>query len=145
MTGGATESCDQYLDSSVVLRILLNEKGALELKKGGRYLSSELIRVECMRTLFRMSHEGLLIEEELDDLFAKLHAALMEIHLIRITSLILNRSAERFIVHLSSLDAIHFASFLLWSERNPKPTRLCTHDRQLGKAALRMGFDVVGI
>jgi predicted nucleic acid-binding protein len=56
-----------YLDSSALLRLILREPGALDLADLARcesILSSELLAVECPRTLDRLRLQGSLSVEE---------------------------------------------------------------------------------
>ena len=49
-----------YVDSSALLRVLLNEPNALKWAAVTHAISSELLRVECHRTLDRLWHARLM-------------------------------------------------------------------------------------
>ena len=54
-----------YLDSSALLRLILRQPGALDLKKlrsGESIISSELLAVECSRTIDRMRLHGVAVD-----------------------------------------------------------------------------------
>ena len=59
-----------YLDTSVLLRLVLHEPGALDqLPSFDTLVSSELISVECHRTLDRLRLQGVLTAHEAADAF----------------------------------------------------------------------------
>ena len=45
---------------------------------------------------------------------------------------------------LKTLDAIHLASAILWQQQEEVDILFLTHDEQLAKGALAMGFKVLG-
>jgi uncharacterized protein len=133
-----------YVDSSVLLRIVFNEPGALrEWRRIDRALASELIRLECRRTIDRAR-----IRERLsDEGVAQRHAAVLEVleafDLISLDALVLERAAEPFPTLLGSLDAIHLATALL-ARSQVDDLCMATHDGELATAARAMGFEVLG-
>ena len=134
-----------YVDSSVVLRIVLGQPDPLpEWSRLERAISSELLRVECLRTIDRLR-----IRAGLDDrTVAERRGALLEtieaIDLVALDAGIIARAAEPFPTLVRALDAIHLASALAIREEIPSLVFL-THDAILGLAAAAMGFDVRGI
>jgi predicted nucleic acid-binding protein len=134
-----------YVDSSVLLRIILGERGRLRgWTRITRAVSSELIRVECLRTIDRAR-----IRERLpDDEVAARRTAVLEqleaFDLVKLESRVLARAAEPFPTLIGSLDAIHLTSALLARGRIPQLARFATHDATLATAARAVGFDVVG-
>ena len=58
---------------------------------------------------------------------------------------ILRRAGEPYPVALKTLDAVHLATALMWRDRRAPDLVFATHDRQLGRAALALGFDVLGL
>lgn len=57
----------------------------------------------------------------------------------------LARAAQPMPTELSTLDAIHLATALLWRERATAELVMATHDAALGTAARAFGLRVVGI
>jgi predicted nucleic acid-binding protein len=133
-----------YVDSSVLLRIVLGEPRRLRI--WGRItqaVSSELIRLECLRTLDR-ARLTLGLE---DEVIAQRRAVVLDViqgfSLVPVAAPILERAAEPFPTMLGSLDAIHLASALLVRGRF-EDLSLATHDDELGLAARAVGFRVQG-
>jgi predicted nucleic acid-binding protein len=134
-----------YVDSSVLLRIALNERGALrEWRRIERPFASELIRLECRRTIDRAR-----IRERLGDrAVAQQRAAVLGLldtfHILPLDTVVLERAAEPFPTLLSSLDAIHLATALL-ARAQVDDLYFATHDGELATAAQAMGFEVLGM
>ena len=134
-----------YVDTSVLLRVVLGEPERLKIwPKINTPISSELIRLECMRTIDRGR-----IRLGLDDRSVAMQrsAVIETIDTLRLISLdrsILDRAAEPFPTSLGSLDAIHLASALLAREQF-EDLILATHDDELGLAAQAVGFPVQGV
>jgi len=134
-----------YLDTSVVLRRLLKEPGALS--GWGRWTAayaSRLWLTEALRTVERLRLVGRMDDEDVarvrDD-FRQVHAAL---HIIPVEETVLVRAGESFPTTLGTLDAIHLASALAVQEEVPLD-RFLTHDRALALAAASLGFAVEGV
>ncbi len=135
-----------YLDSSVLLRVILGQHDAL--KEWGRVsegIASALVEVECLRTLDRLR----LIENYADNVIAERREAvyrLMEsMEIVEITYPILSRASQPLPTSLGTLDAIHLATALLWKERAGKVLSMATHDVALAVAARASGLPVVGV
>ena len=134
-----------YVDSSVLLRVALNERGALrEWRRIGRPLASELIRLECRRTIDRAR-----IRERLgDQTVAQQREAVFELldafDLVPLDSVVLERAAEPSPTLLGSLDAIHLASALL-ARSQLSDLHFATHDDELATSARAVGFHVLGV
>lgn len=133
-----------YVDSSVLLRIVLGERGTLrEWSRITRALSSELIRLECLRTIDRAR-----IRHRLDDAaVAQQRAAVLEqlegFEIVPIETGVLERAEEPFPTLLGSLDALHLATALLTRSQVPE-LLFATHDGGLATAARAVGFSVLG-
>ncbi|HEU4385683.1 MAG TPA: type II toxin-antitoxin system VapC family toxin [Anaeromyxobacteraceae bacterium] len=134
-----------YLDSSVVLRIVLGQPGALggwrEVERG---VTSELARLECLRTIDRLRLRHRLPAADVSAYLEELEATMAEIDLVELTRDVLRRAAEPVGAPLGTLDALHLATALLWRERNGPLDAFATHDAELGRAARACGFDVLG-
>ena len=126
-----------YLDTSVVLLILLKQEGASSakafcerLEPAERVLSSILLRIEVSRALHR---EGLpldIAEEFLDGVeIVDVHDAVVE-------------RACALTGELKSLDAIHLATATLL-DRPRDPVTVLTHDARLAAVARARNLAVV--
>ena len=135
-----------YLDSSVLLRVILGQRDAL--KEWGRVsqgIASALVEVECLRTLDRLR----LTENYADEVIAERREAvfrLMEsMEVVEITHPVLSRASQPLPTALGTLDAIHLSTALLWKERAGKVLSMATHDVALAVAAKASGLPVVGV
>lgn len=134
-----------YVDASVLLRIVLKERGSLrEWRRTTRLISSELIRLECLRTVDRARIREGLGDEEVAERRGGVLEALRSFELLRIDRLVLERAAGQFPTSLGTLDALHLTSALVAREDVPDLV-LATHDRDLALAAHSVGFHVVGV
>lgn len=133
-----------YIDSSVVLRIVLREPKPLrEWSRITEAVSSELVRVECLRVLDRLRHEGAMDDRQLARRRETMIEVLSGFSLVRINRAVLERAADPFPTQLRTLDALHLASALLLRERDPT-ARFATHDDDLAAAARAVGLKVIG-
>ena len=135
-----------YVDSSVVLRVVLRAAGSLKEWKGiDRFISSALLTVECLRTIHRLH----LLEPLADDEFAERVEAtekvLANVELVGLDRIVLERASGSFSLPVRTLDAIHLATAMLWREREDANLVFATHDRQLALAARASGFAVIGL
>jgi len=129
-----------YVDSSVLLRALLREPGRLRIwPKITVPIASELIRLECLRTIDRARIRRGLDDEVVADHRAAVLEAIEELDLVEIGPSVLQRATEPFPTVLGSLDAIHLASALLVKDEF-EDLSLATHDRELATAARAVGF-----
>ncbi|HEX6137263.1 MAG TPA: PIN domain-containing protein [Casimicrobiaceae bacterium] len=134
-----------YIDSSVLLRVILGQRNALkEWKRISQGVASALVEVECLRTLDRLRlaehHSDQVIGERRETVYRLMES--MEI--IEITHPVLARASQPLPTALGTLDAIHLATALLWKERAAKPLSMATHDHALALAARSSGLPVVG-
>jgi predicted nucleic acid-binding protein len=132
-----------YVDASVLLRVILGEPDPLADWASAVPLSSELIRVECLRVIDRAR-----IVLAVSDMQTARHRsdvleALGAFRLAPVTTTVLDRAAEPFPTALSSLDAIHLATALQLRDDIPD-LLVATHDRELAVAAQAVGFTVLG-
>jgi predicted nucleic acid-binding protein len=135
-----------YIDTSALLRLVLREPGALEdLRSWDGLVSSELIAVECSRTIDRLRLQGALTVEEAAVRWQAVAEWLEAIDLVLLGPLVLRRASEPLPTPLGTLDAIHLATALIWRERMGSLPTMATHDGALGLTARTFGFDVRGI
>jgi predicted nucleic acid-binding protein len=134
-----------YVDSSVLLRVILGEPDRLEIWPTiTNPVSSELIRLECLRTIDRARVRLRLDDRQIAHYRADVLEAIDAFSLVALDSVVLERAAEPFPTALGSLDAIHLASALLARE-SFDGLAFATHDDELGTAARATGFQVNGV
>jgi predicted nucleic acid-binding protein len=134
----------QYVDASVILRIIINAAGALPEGTLLYPTSSALLQVECLRTLDRFQISGELKRDEIPRSYAALHEAMSRIQLLKIDEKIVERAGGPFGVPLKTLDAIHLVTAIAWRERLNEEVTFLTHDNQLATAAREHDFPVIG-
>ncbi|MCC6194488.1 MAG: PIN domain-containing protein [Burkholderiales bacterium] len=134
-----------YLDSSVLLRVVLGQHDAL--REWGRVtqgVASALVEVECLRTLDRLR----LAERLSDDVIAERREAVYRLleamEIVELTHAVLSRAAQPLPTALGTLDAMHLATALLWKEQTGKALSMATHDAALAVAAKASGLRVIG-
>ena len=136
-----------YIDSSVILRVVLGQKDSLaEWKSISVGITSALTEVECLRTLDRLSLRKDVKTRELAIRRSTIYEMLQRLEVIELSRPVLARAGHPFPTPLGTLDAIHLASALLWRDR-PGESNLffATHDLELGLAAKSSGFAVLGV
>lgn len=134
-----------YLDSSVFLRLVLGQKDQLaEWPTLTAGVTSALTQVECLRTLDRLRLQRTLPEAVIESRQTVLHL-LRSVEIVEITPAILYRATQPMPAVLGTLDAIHVATALLWSELTKTRLVLATHDRGMARAASASGFTVFGV
>jgi predicted nucleic acid-binding protein len=135
-----------YLDSSVLLRVIVRHAGALgEWAAIRRGVASALVEVECLRTLDRLRLRGGVSDAEIALRREAVFRLLEALEVVQPTRAILARAAQPLPTELGSLDAIHLATALAWREATATELVMATHDVALGTAARASGLRVVGI
>lgn len=135
-----------YIDTSVLLRLVLREAGALEeLRSHDALVSSELIAVESCRTIDRLRLQGSLTPGEAAARLKAVTEWLEAVDLVLLRPPVLSRASDPLPMPLGTLDAVHLATALIWRERMGSLPIVATHDTTLGLAARTFGFDVLGI
>lgn len=134
-----------YVDSSVLLRLVLRQPGALkEWSSVEEGVTSALTQVECLRTLDRLR----VIERIPDGALASRREAifglLATLAVVDVAGVILDRAAQPLPTALGTLDAIHLATAQLWRERTAVELTMATHDAALATAARSLGMPIVG-
>jgi len=142
---GTARALNAYIDSSVLLRVVLGEPGSLpSWGLIDQALSSELIRLECLRTIDRARVQLRLGDDAVSRQRADVLEAIDSLSLIPLTRLVLERAADPFPTLVGSLDAIHLASAMLVREQYDE-LFFATHDQELADAARAMGLPVAGV
>jgi uncharacterized protein len=133
-----------YVDSSVLLRVVLGEPARLRVwRRITEAVSSEVIRLECLRTIDRARIRLGLPDEDVAARRAAVIDAIEAFNLVPVGKRVLERAADPFPTTLGSLDAIHLASALLVRDQFAELS-LATHDAELAVAARAVGFRVHG-
>lgn len=134
-----------YLDSSVLLRVVLGQSDALaqwaEIEDG---VASRLVEVECLRTLDRLRLVVGLDDPELAIRREAVYRLLGSLSIVELTRPVLARASQPMPTSLGTLDAIHLATALMWAEQSGSPLVMATHDRLLATAARASGLRVIG-
>jgi len=131
-----------YVDSSVVLRYILNDDPALGTAASSDAVgSSDLLVIECQRVLQRERMAGHLDDRQYSEAAVLLEEVLDRLTLIEMGPAVKRRAAGPFPTVIGTLDAIHLASAILWQETEPRADfRILTQDRQLALCARSMGI-----
>jgi hypothetical protein len=123
----------------------MGEPKALTLPKNiNEFVASEILKIECFRTIDRIRHVLNLSEDEVANRHAGLHKAIRSIRMVKFSDSISQRACDPFPVTLKTLDAIHLSTAVLWRQHEKKEILFLTHDDQLSKAARSLGFEVLG-
>jgi len=133
-----------YVDSSVVLRHILNDDPALGAAASSDAVgSSDLLAIECHRVLQRERMAGHLDDRQYTEAAVLLEDILDRLTLIEMGPAVKRRAAGLFPTVIGTLDAIHLASAILWQETEPgAELRILTQDRQLALCARSLGIPV---
>ncbi|MBI4470893.1 MAG: PIN domain-containing protein [Acidobacteria bacterium] len=135
-----------YLDSSVLLRVILGQRDKLkEWKSIDRGVASALVETECLRSLDRLRLRSGTGDEEIAIRREAVFRLLESIEVVDLDQRILKRAAQPLPTELGTLDAIHLVTALDWGEESGKPLVMATHDQALGVAARACGLPVVGL
>ena len=135
-----------YIDSSVLLRIVLGQPGRLvEWKAIASGVASGLAEVECLRTIDRVRLAAGLSDAETTRRREAVYRLMEALELVEPTAAVLRRAAQPLPTPLGTLDAIHLATASLWRETRGRELVLATHDHALAMAARASGFRVVGV
>jgi len=135
-----------YLDSSVILRVVLGQPGKLaEWKSVLLGVTSELAEVECLRTMDRLRLLGELTAEEAASGREAIYRIMEALEVVELSSAVMRRASQPMPAPLGTLDAIHLATADLWREGLGKDPIVATHDKALALAARASGFRVMGV
>jgi predicted nucleic acid-binding protein len=134
-----------YVDASVVLRLAFGQRDSLaEWPAVDRGVSSALVITESLRTLDRLRLRVTLSDSDVAGRRAKILELIASLELVEIDAVVLNRAALPMPTALGTLDAIHLATALLWTEMTGNTLTMATHDEALAMAAAAHGLPVVG-
>jgi predicted nucleic acid-binding protein len=134
-----------YVDSSVLLRLVLRQRGALvEWSSVDEGVTSALSQVECLRTLDRLRIVERISDEDLASRREAIFGLLATLSVVDAAGPVLDRAEQPLPTALGILDAIHLATAQLWRERTGAGLTMATHDTALATAARSLGMPVVG-
>lgn len=132
-----------YVDSSVVLRIVLGEPNPLkEWTVIDRPLASVLLQVEGLRVLDRLFTTR--SPDQVRRTFGALHEAIERVRLVKLSDEIITQAGQAFGSPLRTLDALHLSTAIVIRTALGGPIIFATHDEAQAKAALSMEFEVIG-
>jgi predicted nucleic acid-binding protein len=134
-----------YVDSSILLRIVLGQSNSLvEWPQLQHAIASELVEVECLRTMDRIRLHGRIQPEALAIRRETVFSLLNTMRLVAVSRAILVRASQPCPTPLGTLDAIHLATALAVREADSPSLTMATHDAALGLAARASGLPVIG-
>ena len=122
-----------YIDSSAILKLIVQEKesDAVRSISRARFITSEISRVEIIRTVLRNEPKALKAAQ----------GVLKNLNILTIDSATLTqaeRLPER--TNIRGLDAIHLAAA---GKLGLRISVILTYDKQMAKAARELGFEVM--
>ncbi len=134
-----------YIDSSVILRLVLSEPGSLaEWPDVHQGVTSALAEVEVLRTLDRIRFSVPTVDSRALAARREVAFRILEgLETVEITRGVLARAAQPLPTPLGTLDAIHLVSAMGWREQF-EALVFATHDVALAAAARASGFEVIG-
>ena len=134
-----------YLDSSVLLRVVLGQGDALkEWRRITQGVASALVEVECLRTLDRVRLTRRFADETIATRRETVYRLLEAMQIVEITHPVLSRASQPLSTAVGTLDAIHLATALLWKEQTGEDLTMATHDVALAVASKASGLRVIG-
>ena len=134
-----------YVDSSVLLRVVLGQRDALkEWGRVTRGVASALAEVECLRTLDRLRVSERHSDEAIAERREAVYRLMESMEVVEVGRAVLARASQPLPTVLGTLDAIHLATALLWKERTSSDMVMATHDAALAVAAKATGMRVIG-
>ena len=135
-----------YVDSSVVLRLVLGQPGVLaEWRSVEEGITSALTEVECLRTLDRLRILEGIPDEALAERRGSIYELLSILAVVEIDRTVLDRAAQPLPTTLGTLDAIQLATAQIWRETTRTRLTMATHDATLATAARALGMPTVGV
>ncbi|MFP4563340.1 MAG: PIN domain-containing protein [Spirochaetia bacterium] len=133
-----------YLDSSVLLRhILVGDTAIHHIQAMSRVVSSEFLEIECRRIIHRYRIEGYLGDEGFITAVERLEGILSAVSLLAFSPKVKKLAMGSFPVSVKTLDAVHLASALVFSEARPEEELLMfSFDTGMNRCAQALGFGV---
>lgn len=133
-----------YLDSSIVLRVLLDQPQQLSVwGKWDRAYSSELLGVECRRVIDRLRLESALDDEALAEAIEQLAKIEKTIARVHLSKGVLQAAKRSMPTAVRTLDAFHLVTAMGVRDRRAPDLFFATHDLQQATAARALGFTCI--
>ena len=131
-----------YVDSSVLLRhILLGDSSIQHVLASDRIISSELLETESRRVIHRYRMDGEIDDEGFVQANGRMTAVLSGISLLALSSAVKKRAMGAFPVRVKTLDALHLASALVFSDTAPEQDVIIfSFDAAMNRCAYALGF-----
>jgi len=117
----------------------------VELETCTQRLTSLLTQLECLRAIDKARLDEGLDQDEILARRLVLFQQLRRMSRIAVARSVLDRAGSSFPLPVKTLDAIHLATALQLRERRYHELVFATHDRQQGRAAAALGFEVIGL
>ena len=134
-----------YLDSSVILRVVLGQPGRLEeWPTIRRAVTSALAEAECLRTIDRLQVSGALPADASAAARDATHRVIEAVEVVGLSAPVMRQASQPMPEPLATRDAIHLATADLWRQENGADLRIATHVRTLALAARARGLWVLG-
>ena len=128
-----------YIDSSIALALLLREISyGVITDEYEDLLASELLELECRRTLDRIRIQEGLPDAQIAELLSDLDLILSSIRIVQLSAPIIKRAKGSFPTVIRSLDALHLATAEL-----SNVSVFLSRDKQQATAAKAMGLKTV--
>jgi len=135
-----------YVDSSVVCRVVMRQPDLLvEVEKHTLRFTSLLTQLECLRAIDRARLDEGLDQDEILARRLVLFVQLRRMSRIAVARSVLERAGSSFPLPVKALDAVHLATAMQLRERRYHKLVFATHDRQQGRAAAALDFEVIGL
>ena len=133
-----------YLDTSVILRVLLNDpQKTTQWGKWAQAFSSRLWKTEALRTMDRLRLNGTIDDSQVALFRRDIDVVDDALHIVPVTESILSRAGDSFPTVVGTLDAIHLSAALVVRDSSGLDCFL-THDLQQAVAARSLGIPVDG-
>ena len=134
-----------YLDTSVILRVLLGDpKKTSQWGRWTQAFSSRLWKTEALRTMDRLRLAGAIDDSQVAMLRRDIELVNDALHIVPVTESLLARAGESFPTVVGTLDAIHLASALAVRDSVGLDC-LLTHAFQQAITARSLGLQVDGV
>jgi predicted nucleic acid-binding protein len=135
-----------YVDSSIVCRVVMRQPDRLaDVEKCTLRLTSLLTQLECLRAIDRARLDEGLDQDEILARRLVLFEQLRRMSRIAVARSVLERAGSSFPSPVKALDAVHLATAMQLRERRYHELVFATHDRQQGRAAAALDFEVIGL